>query len=157
MLQRIAGSSARLPPRISAFMRTVLDDASAALACATLGAVKTSGSQTLTGGFNISPEQYGTITGSNQTITPTPLTSNLCHATLNGSSLTGTLTFDVPASACSIIMQVVNGGSGAVGATLSTANYTKVDGSYATTNGNKYLFCIVRSNDYKYLNIVALQ
>lgn len=115
------------------------------------------GGQNLTGGFTATSNPLGTITGSNQTITPNPAGGNHAHATLNGSSLTGTLTFDIPANATSMVVEVTNGGSGNVGATLSTANYTKVDGAWANTNGNKYLFVILRSNTYKYLSIVALQ
>lgn len=116
-----------------------------------------SGGQTITGGFTNTSYSIGSVTGSNQTITPTLSNSNIQHCTLNGSSLTGTLTFDVPSGVGVAYVEVVNGGSGSVGATLSTSGYTKVDGTYATTNGNKYLFCAVRTNTYKYLNIIALQ
>ena len=113
---------------------------------------------TLAAGFSATSYSVGTITGSNQTYTPAPANGNFQHMTLNGSSLTGTLTFDVPASVCTMVAEVTNGGSGSVGATLSTANYTKVTGdAYATTNGNKYNFFITRTNSYKHLHIQALQ
>lgn len=125
---------------------------------ANLGVVEFGVTATFSVGYNATSYSIGSVTGSNQTITPNPALGNYQHATLNGSSLTGTLTFDVPSSVCSMVVEVVNGGSGAVGATLSTSNYTKVTGdSYATTNGNKYLFFVTKSNGYKHLHIQALQ
>lgn len=116
------------------------------------------GGATLTGGFNATSYNGGNITGAGQTYTPNPLNGNFQHVTLNGSSLTGTFTFAVPGSTCSIMVEVLNSGSGAVGATLSTSGYDKVTGdAYATTNGNKYLFIVTRSNSYKHLHIQALQ
>lgn len=158
MMPRVIGSAARWP-RISAFIRTLLDDADAAAVASTLSSAiaKLSGGQTLTGGFTGTSFSGGSITGSNQTITPTLGNSNIQHCTLNGSSLTGTLTFDVPSGVGSAVIEVLNGGSGSVGASLSTSGYTKVDGSWASTNGNKYLFLAIRSQSYKYLNIVGLQ
>lgn len=120
--------------------------------------VKLAGNQTLTGGFSTTSFSIGSVTGAGQTITPTPANGNIQHCTLNGTSLTGTLTFTVPGSVASVIVEVTNGGSGTVGATLSTSNYTKVTGdTYATTNGNKYLFFCSQSSNYKHLFIQALQ
>lgn len=112
----------------------------------------------LTVGFTATSYSGGTITGSGQTFTPAPASGNFQHITLNGSSLTGTFTFAAPSSVCTMVVEVTNGGSGVVGATLSTSGYTKVTGdTYATTNGNKYLFFITKSNGYSHLHIQALQ
>jgi hypothetical protein len=115
---------------------------------------------TLTAGYLVTSTSGGTITGAGQTYTPTPSTSkqNFQHITLNGSSLTGTFTVSPPGSPCTVILEVTNGGTGAVGATLSTSGFTKVIGdTYATTNGNKYLFQMVKTNSYSLLSIQALQ
>lgn len=118
-----------------------------------------SGNQTLTGGFVATCYDIGSVTGSNQTITPSIANGHYQKATLNGSSLTGTLTFAVPSAGDGgVVVQVINGGSGAVGATLSTSGYTKVTGdTYATTNGNRYNFHITRIDSRYHLHIQALQ
>ena len=121
-----------------------------------------SGGQALTGGFTGTSHAGGTVTGSNQTYTPAASNSNGQHITLNGSSLTGTFTFAVPSLASGdftqVITEVVNGGSGAVGATLSASGYTKAETSaYNTTNGNKFLFNAIKSKNYSYLQVIPLQ
>lgn len=121
-----------------------------------------SGGQTLTGGFTGTSYSGGTITGSNQTYTPAAGNSNGQHITLNGSSLTGTFTFAVPTLASGdftqVITEVVNGGSGAVAATLSASGYTKAEtAAYNTTNGNKFLFNAIKSKNYSYLQVIPLQ
>lgn len=122
--------------------------------------LRLSGNQTLTGGFlNTIYTISASVTGSNQTITPSIVNGHYQKATLNGSSLTGTLTFAVPSAGDgSLVVQILNGGTGAVGATLSTSGYSKVTGdTYATTNGNEYNFYITRINSFYHLHIQALQ
>ena len=139
---------------------TTLSRASAGIAAVEgIQLLKANGGQTITGGFTETSYNIGSVTGSNQTITPNPSNGGLQYATLNGSSLTGTLTFAAPSAGdVSMVVQVINGGSGAVGATLSTSGYTKVTGdAYATTNGNKYNFYITRLNSTYHLHIQALQ
>lgn len=139
---------------------SVLKGASGNTTAATAGTdfMKPDTTSALTAGFTATSYSGGTVTGSGQTYTPAAANGNYQHITLNGSSLTGTFTFAVPSSVTSIVVEVANGGSGAVGATLSTSGYTKVTGdTYATTNGNKYLFCITKSNSYSHLHIQALQ
>lgn len=114
----------------------------------------------LTAGYTATAYNGGTVTGAGQTITPTPGTSvqNLQYYTLNGSSLTGTLTVNPPVGDCTVVFDLINGGTGAVGATLSTANWTKVTGdTYATTNGNKYRCYGSVINGVKHLQMQALQ
>lgn len=139
---------------------TTLSRASAGIAAVEgIQLLKANGGQTITGGFTETSYNIGSVTGSNQTITPNPSNGGLQYATLNGSSLTGTLTFAAPSAGdVSMVVQVINGGSGSVGATLSTSGYTKVTGdAYATTNGNKYNFYITRLNSTYHLHIQALQ
>ena len=129
----------------------------ASVAIAALAAL--AGNQNLTGGFTATCYDIGSVTGSNQTITPSIANGHYQKATLNGSSLTGTLTFAVPSAGDGgVVVQVINGGSGAVGATLSTSGYTKVTGdTYATTNGNRYNFHITRIDSRYHLHVQALQ
>jgi hypothetical protein len=55
-------------------------------------------------------------------------------------------------------VEVVNGGSGAVAATLATSGYTKVTGDiWNSTNGNKFIFYVNKSQNYAHLHIQALQ
>ena len=124
--------------------------------------VNTGQSDTLAKGFDGTSYAGGTITGSNQTYTPSVANGNGQHITLNGSSLTGTFTFAVPTLGSGdwtqVITEVVNGGSGSVGATLSASGYTKAEtAAYNTTNGNKFLFNAIRSKNYSYLQVVPLQ
>lgn len=115
---------------------------------------------TLVSGFTATSTNGGSVTGSGQSITPTPgnVTANLQYYTLNGSSLTGTLTLNPPVSDCTVVFDLINGGSGSVGATLSTSGWTKVTGdTYATTNGNKYRCYGSVINGNKHLHITALQ
>ena len=129
----------------------------------TAGALSWAGGTTALGGstavgFSANSFSVGSVTGASPTTVPVAANGNFQHLTLNGSSLTGTWTFDVPTTVCSIVVEVVNGGSGAVGAALSTANYTKVTGdTWASTNGNKYLFFVTKSQTYKHLHVQALQ
>lgn len=123
---------------------------------------KLAGGQNLTGGFTGTSYPGGTITGSNQTYTPSCANVAIQHITLNGSSLTGTFTYAVPTVSggdCGqTIVEVVNGGSGTVGATLSASGYTKADTTaYNTTNGNKFLFVSIKTKNYSFLQVVALQ
>lgn len=120
--------------------------------------VKPDTTSAFSAGYTASSFSGGTVTGSGQTFTPAPASGNFQHITLNGSSLTGTFTFAVPASVCSMMVEVLNGGSGSVGATLSTSGYTKVTGdTWASTNGNKYLFAVTKTQNYSHLHIQALQ
>jgi hypothetical protein len=114
----------------------------------------------LTAGFTATPTNGGTITGANQTYTPTPGTSvqNLQYITLNGASLTGNFTFAPPASDCTVVVDVINGGTGAVAAALVTSGFTKVIGdSWASTNGNIFRFFASRISGRSLLQIQAMQ
>lgn len=106
------------------------------------------GNQNLTGGFTVTPFSIGTVTSG--TTTPSAANGQQQYLTANGA-----FTLGVPGSACSIMVEVTNGASAGA---ITTAGYTKVTGdSYATTNGNKFLFFITKTQTYSHLNIVALQ
>lgn len=114
---------------------------------------------TLTVGYVDTSNSIGTVTGANQTTTPNPAVGNFQHLTLNGSSLTGNWTFAPPSSgSCTVVVEVTNGGSGAVGAALVTSGFTKVSGdTWTTANGSKFLFFCTKTQTYSHLFIQALQ
>lgn len=137
---------------------TLSRSAAGILAVEGVDQVRTAGNQTLTGGFSITSYSGGSQTGASPTYTPAAANGNIQHITLNGSSLTGTFTVGVPSTVCSIVLEIVNGGSGSVGATFSTSGYTKTTGdTWASTNGNKYAAFITKTNSYSHFHLQALQ
>ena len=90
------------------------------------------------------------LTGaSSAAVVPAAANGNFQHLSLNGSLLTGAWTFLPPTTTCLIVVEILNGGSGAVGATLTTSSYTKVTGdTWASANGNKYAFFVTKMNSY---------
>jgi hypothetical protein len=91
-------------------------------------------------------------TKSSGTFTPAPGTAsgNHQHAT-NG----GAHTLAPPASCCNMVIEYTNN---ATAGTITTSGFTKVGGDTpTTTNGHKFLYCIIRSNSYSLLTIRALQ
>jgi hypothetical protein len=114
----------------------------------------------LVAGFTATSYNGGTVTGANQTINPTPSSTvqNLQYYTLNGSSLTGTLTIAKPTADCTVVFDLINGGTGAVGATLTTTAWAKVIGdTWAGTAGQRYRFFGSVVNAVGHLNIAAMQ
>lgn len=147
MMPRLTGRTGRWP-RISAFIRTLLDDASATDAVATLGAVSISGGQNLTGGFTGTSGADGTK--SSGTYTPDPLTGNFKHITANGA-----FAFGPPTAECTVIVEIVNGASAGA---ITAPSFTKTDlGAYNTTNGNKFFATIVKTKNYSHISLTALQ
>lgn len=112
-----------------------------------VGAAALAGNQNLTGGFTASSDNDGTV--SSGTYTPDPLTGNFKYITANGA-----FTLAPPAAECSIVLEVLNGASAGA---ITTSGFTKVDGAFTTTNGHKFLCAIVKTKNYSYLSITALQ
>lgn len=109
--------------------------------------VRLAGRQNLTGGFTATSFSAGTK--STGTYTPDPLDGNFQHATNGGSH-----TLAPPSSVCSLLVEYLNNGSAGA---VTTSGFTKVSGSFTTTNGHKFHCFITKSSNYSYLNIVALQ
>lgn len=100
-----------------------------------VGAIATSGS-------------LGTV--SSGTVTPLATTNgNFNHYTNNGAH-----TLAPPAGVCTMVLEVLNGASAGA---ITTSGFTKVDGTFNTTNGNKFACFITKTQNYSHLSIVALQ
>jgi hypothetical protein len=104
---------------------------------------------TLTAGYLTDSYSGGTI--SSGTYTPAPGTGqeNIQHI-VNG----GAFTLAPPASPCTVVLEILNNGSAG---TITTSGFTKVDGAFTTTDTHKFACSIVKTQNYSYLNIVALQ
>lgn len=114
----------------------------------TVNNIKKNVSATLTAGYIATPYSAGTKTTG--TFTPDPANGNQQYAT-NG----GAHTLAPPSSACSMVIEYVNNGSAGI---ITTSGFTKVTGdTLNTTNGNKFLFFIIKSQNYSHLHVVALQ
>lgn len=102
----------------------------------------------LTVGYTATSYSLGTVTTG--TVTPSAANGNFQHLTANGA-----FTLAPPSATCCIDIEVLNGASAG---TITTSGFTKVNGdTYATTNTNKYIFHITKTNSYSRLSIEALQ
>jgi len=102
----------------------------------------------LTKGFAATP--YNAGTKSSGTYTPDEANSNLQYA-VNG----GAHTFAPPSNNCTLIVQYTNNGSAG---TVTTSGFTLVDGDdLTTTNGDDFLFYVVKINGFSHLTVKALQ
>lgn len=107
-------------------------------------------SAVLASGVGIAGTSYSIGTVSSGTTTPVYSNGNFQHYT-NG----GAHTLAPPANVCSLIIQVLNNGSAGA---ITTSGFTIVQGdTLTTTNGSKFQLCIIKSNDYSSLTVVALQ
>lgn len=102
---------------------------------------------TLTKGYNVT--EYDAGTKSSGTYTPAPSDGNFQKA-VNG----GAHTLAPPSSTCFIIIQYTNNGSAG---TITTSGFTKVTGSFTTTNGDDFMCYISRNNSFSHLSIMRLQ
>lgn len=99
-------------------------------------------------GFSSTPYSGGTI--STGTYTPAASNGNQQYIT-NG----GAFTLAPPSTACSIILEITNNGSAGA---ITTSSFTKVSGdSFTTTNTNKFMCFITKTQNYSNLNVLALQ
>lgn len=103
---------------------------------------------TLTAGYITTSYSLGTVTTG--TVTPSVANGFFQHLTANGA-----FTLAPPSGACCIDIEVLNGASAG---TITTSGFTKVNGdAYATTNANKYIFHVEKTNGYSRLSVEALQ
>jgi hypothetical protein len=105
-------------------------------------------SATLAAGYSATSFSAGTK--SSGTFTPDPANGNFQHAT-NG----GAHTLAPPTSVCTMIVEYTNNGSAGA---VTTSGFTKVSGdSFNTTNANKFLCFITKTQNYSHLHVQALQ
>lgn len=102
---------------------------------------------TLTKGFSATSFSAGTK--SSGTYTPDPADGGFQHAT-NG----GAHTLAPPTNSCSIVVEYLNNGSAGA---ITTSGFTRVYGAFDTTNTNKFLCNIIKTNSYSLLQITPLQ
>lgn len=106
-----------------------------------------SGTETLTGGFQLTP--YNAGTKSSGTFTPVYSDGGEQYY-VNG----GAHTLGVPAVNCMIVLQITNNGSAGA---ISTAGYTKTVGSFTTVNGDDFFVFIYVHNGFSSCHIFPLQ
>ncbi len=129
---------------------SVLKGASGGTTAATAGTdfMKPDTTSALTAGFTAASDGDGTQ--SSGTYAPDPATGNFKHIT-NG----GAFTLGVPSSTCTMVVEITN--SGSAGA-ITTSSYTRVTGdAFTTTNTNKFICFITKTQSYSHLHVMALQ
>jgi hypothetical protein len=109
------------------------------------------GNQTISGGFNFTAVNLGTV--SSGTVTPNPLSGNYQYLTNNGA-----FTLAAPSTDCAIDLLVTNGATaGAVSASGFTVNPSNQGDALTVINGNKFIWSIRRINAVATYVIKALQ
>jgi len=126
---------------------TGTDSTSFAFPATSSTVVTTGNAATFTKGFSATPNNAGTK--SSGTFTPDPADGNFQYA-VNG----GAHTLAPPSNDCCIIVQYTNNGSAGA---ITTSGFTKVSGSFTTTNGDDFFAYITKNNGYSFLNIQVLQ
>lgn len=110
--------------------------------------LSTAADKTLTGGFDATDHDAGTVTAG--TFTPDPKDGNFQYA-VNG----GAHTLAPPATSSSVVLQYTNNGSAGV---VTTSGFTFVTGDPLTTiDGDDFMMTIIVCNSLSVLNVVALQ
>lgn len=113
--------------------------------------LKSNVSANLTVGYTASG--YSAGTKSSGTYTPDPANGALQYAT-NGGAHTLAPPSTGGGNAVSMVVQYTNNGSAGA---ITTSGFTKVSGSFTTTNGDDFMCYITLVNGFSHLNIVALQ
>lgn len=88
-------------------------------------------------------------TKSSGTYTPSAADGGFQHATNNGAH-----TLAPPTASSSIVVEYLNGASAGA---VTTSGFTKVYGAFDTTNTNKFICNIIKTNSYSLLQITPLQ
>lgn len=126
---------------------TVYDGTQHVIISGLASALSSNNTATLTAGFSSTPENLGTV--SSGTVTPTPSTGNQKYYTNNGAH-----TLAPPSSVCTILIEITNGASAGA---ITTSGFTKVTGSFDTTNAHVFTCNIVKNNTTSLLQIQAMQ
>lgn len=113
--------------------------------------LKSNVSANLTAGYTASG--YNAGTKSSGTYTPDPANGGLQYA-VNGGAHTLAPPSTGGGNAVSVVVQYTNNGSAGA---VTTSGFSKVDGSFTTTNGHDFMCYMTVINGFSHLNIVALQ
>jgi hypothetical protein len=105
--------------------------------------------QVVTGGARVTPLEIGGGTVSSGTVTPDPGDRPIQYYT-NG----GAHTLAPGSNKGSYILEITNNASAGA---ITTSGWTKVTGSFTTTNGHKFHCSCIVGQGYSSLNILALQ
>ena len=109
--------------------------------------LKADTADTLTAGFATTPDNFGTK--STGTFTPDEANGNFQYG-VNG----GAHTLAPPTLNSNILLQYTNNASAGA---ITTSGFTKVTGSFTTTDGDDFFAYITKNNGFSLLQIVALQ
>lgn len=133
---------------LGAFTTTLTATNTTALTLPTTGTVLSNAvTATLAVGYAVTPFSAGTKTTG--TFTPSEANGAWQYVT-NG----GAHTLAPPTNATNLVLEYTNNGSAGA---ITTSGFTKVDGTFDTTNAHKFFCYITKHQTYSYLNIVALQ
>lgn len=98
----------------------------------------------------VAATSYAKGTVSSGTYTPLYSDGNFQYYTNNGAH-----TLAPPANICTIVIECLNGASAGA---ITTSGFTKVTGdTLTTTNGSKFHFSIINTQNYSSLTVLALQ
>ena len=127
---------------------TIVNTGTLTLPTATSTILSNTGNVNLTGGFTATSYNDGTV--SSGTLTPAAANGNFHHYTNNGAH-----TLAPPSAVCTMVIENTNGASAGI---ITTSSFTKVTGdTLNTTNANKFIFFITKTNSYSHLHVQALQ
>lgn len=90
---------------------------------------------------------------SSGTFTPDPSNGNLQRAYSNGAHVLAPPSLGIGDSVSMVIQYTNNSAAN----TVNTSGFTKVSGSFTTTNGDDFMCFVTVINGFSHLNIVALQ
>jgi len=131
-----------------AFATTVTATNTTSVTLPTTGTVL-SDSVTATLGVGYATTPFNAGTKSSGTFTPAESNGAFQYCT-NG----GAHTLAPPTNKTNLVIEYTNNGSAGA---ITTSGFTKVDGSFDTTNAHKFLCYITKHQNSSYLNIVTLQ
>lgn len=110
--------------------------------------VRGDATQSLSKGYSGTPYNAGTFSAAG-TYTPNEANGNIQYA-ING----GAHTLAPPTNNTSIVIQYTNNATAGV---ITTSGFTRVTGSFTTTNGDDFMCYVTKVNGFSHLHIQALQ
>lgn len=109
--------------------------------------LKANATKALSAGYSATP--YNAGTQSTGTFTPDEANGNMQYC-VNG----GAFTLAPPTNNCTMVIQITNNASAGA---ITTSGFTKVSGSFTTTDGHDFFAFVTKCNGFSSLDIKALQ